>query len=693
VYQKSYSDGTPTAKYGFDGVAGIANCPPAIAVTNPTGRRTAMCDGSGKNSWSYDSMGRELTEQKTIGSVTETVSHIYNLDGSIATETYPSGRVITYTPGGAGRDLSAIDTANSISYATGATYAPQGILAGYSSATSGSTVSGAITYNSRLQPLQLYYTTGTISSSTLSQMQGNACPTTTASIMSRSYNFGLGTNDNGNIYSVANCRDGNRTQNFLYDSLNRIQQAYTNGSNWGETFGPAATNPGVPPSTSGIDAWGNLTNRSPVNGKTNYENLSVGATIQNQLTGFGYDANGNMTQNGNAQYSYDAENRLIAAGGMSYIYDGDGERVKKCTEGATAGTCATNPTGTLYWGSGPLTETDLSGNLAGEYVFFNGRRIARREASGTVFYYFNDHLGSASVITYATGSVKEESDFYPYGGEIPISGSDTNHYKFTGKERDSESGLDNFGARYDSSSLGRFMTPDWSEKPTSVPYAVFGDPQTLNLYAYVENAPINKADADGHIAGVDDAAEALTVGALIFGTAATIYVSQPENQRSFSRALSQGTDTVVSKLKGLFSHSTTVPKNPARPGTLGKPDHQQTVKEEAARIGGKTEVPISTPGGFKDSRRGDAVKKDANGKVTEVVQVYRPTPAGNIPKREKEAAQDIQNATGVTPTMVPVRPQTQPGNAPANEIEGSSGSGAGSENNAMKQPQASVSRE
>ena len=63
-------------------------------------------------------------------------------------------------------------------------------------------------------------------------------------------------------------------------------------------------------------------------------------------------------------------------------------------------------------------------------------------------------------------------------------------YKFTGKERDSESGLDEFGARYYTSSLGRFMIPDWAAKATAVPYAEFGDPQTLNLYAYVRNNPL-----------------------------------------------------------------------------------------------------------------------------------------------------------------------------------------------------------
>jgi RHS repeat-associated protein len=81
---------------------------------------------------------------------------------------------------------------------------------------------------------------------------------------------------------------------------------------------------------------------------------------------------------------------------------------------------------------------------------------------------------------------------YMYGDTVPLA------YKFTGKERDAESGLDDFGARYHASALGRFMTPDWDAKPVAVPYAKFGDPQTLNLYSYVENGPVNRADADGH---------------------------------------------------------------------------------------------------------------------------------------------------------------------------------------------------
>jgi RHS repeat-associated protein len=68
----------------------------------------------------------------------------------------------------------------------------------------------------------------------------------------------------------------------------------------------------------------------------------------------------------------------------------------------------------------------------------------------------------------------------------------------TGKERDAETGLDYFGARYLSSAQGRWTSPDWSAKPEPVPYADLKDPQTLNLYAYVRNNPLTRRDLDGH---------------------------------------------------------------------------------------------------------------------------------------------------------------------------------------------------
>jgi RHS repeat-associated protein len=61
----------------------------------------------------------------------------------------------------------------------------------------------------------------------------------------------------------------------------------------------------------------------------------------------------------------------------------------------------------------------------------------------------------------------------------------------------------NMGARYYSSGLGRFITPDWSATPVPVPYADFGDPQSLNLYGYVRDIPTTGIDADGHQLTVD----------------------------------------------------------------------------------------------------------------------------------------------------------------------------------------------
>ena len=99
----------------------------------------------------------------------------------------------------------------------------------------------------------------------------------------------------------------------------------------------------------------------------------------------------------------------------------------------------------------------------------------------------------------ASGGLENQYDYLPYGAERDYSVTISNqNYKFTGKERDSESQLDNYGARYYGSSLGRFMVPDWSARPTSVPYAVFGDPQSLNLYGYVRNDPVTRNDPTGH---------------------------------------------------------------------------------------------------------------------------------------------------------------------------------------------------
>jgi len=122
-------------------------------------------------------------------------------------------------------------------------------------------------------------------------------------------------------------------------------------------------------------------------------------------------------------------------------------------------------------------------------------------STGSPQYYVEDMLGSSRVVTTNTGVVCYDADFYPYGGERTVTDNcpSSNKYKFEGKERDDESGNDDFGARYYSWRFGRWLSADWSAVPAPVPYANFTNPQTLNLYAMVADDPETFADLDGHI--------------------------------------------------------------------------------------------------------------------------------------------------------------------------------------------------
>jgi RHS repeat-associated protein len=221
--------------------------------------------------------------------------------------------------------------------------------------------------------------------------------------------------------------------------------------------------------------------------------FQLSGNVQNRPTGLAYDAAGNLTSYLSSAYVYDQENRLSSAAGMSYTYDANGERVLKSNTSTGAAV-------KRYWsmGGNTLAEGDLSGNLTAEYIYFGGRRVARIDLpANTVHYYLSDHLGSTSIIASAAGAVEEESDYYPFGTEVVVTGG-VNELKFAGKRRDTESQLSYFGARNYANGLARFITPDWAFKPASVPYADLKDPQSLNLYSYVQNRPTVLVDLDGH---------------------------------------------------------------------------------------------------------------------------------------------------------------------------------------------------
>ena len=141
---------------------------------------------------------------------------------------------------------------------------------------------------------------------------------------------------------------------------------------------------------------------------------------------------------------------------------------------------------------------DAQGRLAAEYGAWTD--------SGTS-YLTADHLGSTRLVTDASGAVKKCYDYFPFGEDIAVgtggrsgcfangiypSNADTLAEKFTGKERDSETGLDYFGARYFSSAQGRWTSAD-------KPFAdqLIRDPQSWNLYAYVRDNPLSHVDSTG----------------------------------------------------------------------------------------------------------------------------------------------------------------------------------------------------
>lgn len=483
-------DGRAYTDYAYDSlnrVTGISystiNFPVTYTYdggTNQKGFLTGMSDPSGSTIWSYNGVGWVISEQRTIAGKTNSMAYTYNGDGTIATITYPSSRTITYAVSTAERIISAKDLTNNVQYAVTASYAPVGTLNSviYGPATGFTGISTTAAYNSRLEQTSI----------SASSSGG------TAQNLSFSYNL-PGGND-GALAGVQNSVTSGLSESFTYDSLNRILSAATASTSgagcWGQSFG----SPGAPPPGPPDDRWSNLAEINVTQCSAGALSIAVSSTTNRvTTTGFSYDAGGNMTSEPSPNgftYTYDAENRLTQAAGTAtgtwtYVYDGRGLRVEKSNASG----------GTLYWRSGSgatIAETDLTGSTTNaaykEYVLFAGQRIASRDASGNVYYFYRDQVGSTTAITTASGTPCYQATFTPYGQEMATQTTCESNYKFTGYERDAETGLDYAFARYYNSRLGRFMSADPLGGDPS-------DPQSLNRYTYAENAPTNSTDPSG----------------------------------------------------------------------------------------------------------------------------------------------------------------------------------------------------
>ena len=248
-----------------------------------------------------------------------------------------------------------------------------------------------------------------------------------------------------------------------------------------------------------------------------------------------YDAAGDVTVDATTgnQYLYDGEGRLCAVESTpvagyttmtGYLYDATGNRVAKGT--ITTMSCDPTANGfqfTENYVLGPsdeeLTMLDGSNNWKRTNVYVSGKLIGTYDVTSNssgqpipaLHFHLEDALGTrrmqVSGMLATLGQPETDIQSLPYGDGLttfpdqyaPSTADDATPLHFTGKERDTESGLDYFGARYYGSSMGRFMSPDWASHPEAVPYASLPNPQSLNLYVYVGNNPLSHLDPDGHI--------------------------------------------------------------------------------------------------------------------------------------------------------------------------------------------------
>jgi RHS repeat-associated protein len=401
------------------------------------------------------------------------MSASYNKAGLMATETYPSGKVIETQFDGAGR-IAGVKKQSASGYIAGAASTENANRLQYTAHGAASVMKLGnglwehTNFNSRLQPTQI----------------GLGTTSTTSGTLQLDYGYGTTTN-NGNLMSqlitiqVPGQNSLTYSQSYSYDQVNRLLSA-SEGANWNQQYGyDVYGNRWVQPSSTYIP-----------NPSLTPQSLSAFSAANNRLTtalGFNYDAVGNLTSDPTTALNamvYDAENRQTsytkAGVTTQYRYDGDGRRVKK--EEATGATVF------VY---------NAGGQLVAEYSDAGGGGTV------TMSYLTSDHLGSTRVVTDGTGVVKARHDYLPFGEEIGsnIGGRDgvtgyaavdLTRQKFTGQQRDTESGLDYFGARYYSGAQGRFTSVDPSSKSMDK-----GNPQRWNRYSYVLGNPFLYIDQNG----------------------------------------------------------------------------------------------------------------------------------------------------------------------------------------------------
>jgi len=151
-----------------------------------------------------------------------------------------------------------------------------------------------------------------------------------------------------------------------------------------------------------------------------------------------------------------------------------------------------------------LAEYDLLGNCLRDYLYMGNRLVAEYvPATDQYYYYSQDHVGSTSVVTDDSGAVVYAEAHDPYGGiQKTWANSFDPKRKFADKERDEETGLDYFAARFYSAPMYRWLSVD----PALYLDVAIKNPQAWNLYSFCRNNPVNLIDPTGQVVIADDGA-------------------------------------------------------------------------------------------------------------------------------------------------------------------------------------------
>lgn len=216
-----------------------------------------------------------------------------------------------------------------------------------------------------------------------------------------------------------------------------------------------------------------------------YFNFKDGASQSDEYT---YDKNGNMTKDLNKNISSIQYNSLNLPSKVNfsdgkyldYAYSAIGEKQSVNFSVLVAGGNYTYCGNFIYY-NGALNKILIDGG----YISISG-------TTPTYHYYLKDHLGNNRVVVNASGTVKQVTHYYPFGGYFGEgTGSSYQAYKYNGKEFErlvSEDWYD-YGARHMSPNVGRFTTMD----PMAEKY------YNVSPYAYCGNNPILRIDDDGKI--------------------------------------------------------------------------------------------------------------------------------------------------------------------------------------------------